>query len=214
VFTGIIEAVGRVSSVTQGSGKRRFGIEAPALREGLREGDSVAVDGVCLTVAALSEKGFEADAVTVTLDRTTLGGLRRADPVNLERALAVGGRLGGHFVQGHADAIATLESVRPRGDGRWIELRVPKPLLRYAVPRGSVAVQGVSLTVAELAGGRIGLSVVPHTFEHTTLRLLRPGAAVNVEMDLFAKYAERFMQPFRGPSAPDASGPYMEPLIQ
>jgi riboflavin synthase len=193
MFTGLIEEVGTVRRIQSGRDSVRIRIQALRIGPQLRSGDSVAVDGVCLTAAETFEDTFEATAVSQTLKQSTLGRLRTGDRVNLERALALGDRLGGHLVQGHVDGIGSVVSVRTHGDARMIAVRMPQPLMRHMAERGSVALNGVSLTVAGLERDRITVSVIPHTFENTTLNRLAAGAPVNVETDLFAKYTERLL---------------------
>ncbi len=193
MFTGLVEEIGTVRRILPGRDSVRIGIRAPRLAPELRKGDSIAVNGVCLTATETAGDDFEATAVSQTLKQSTLGRLRAGDRVNLERALALGDRLGGHLVQGHVDGIGSVVSVRPKGDSRMITVRVPSGLMRQLAERGSVALNGVSLTVAVLERDRITVSVIPHTFENTTLKELAPGGQVNVETDLFAKYAERLL---------------------
>lgn len=193
MFTGLIEEIGTVRRILPGHDSVRIRIEAPRLSPELRKGDSVAVNGVCLTMTETQGDDFEATAVSQTLKQSTLGRLRTGERVNLERALALGDRLGGHLVQGHVDGIGSVVSVRPKGDSRMITVRIPSGLMRHLAERGSVALDGVSLTVAVLERDRITVSVIPYTFENTTLKELSPGGRVNVETDLFAKYAERLL---------------------
>ncbi|MDM7926232.1 MAG: riboflavin synthase [bacterium] len=193
MFTGLVEEIGTVRRILPGRDSVRIRIQAPRLAPELRTGDSVAVDGVCLTLTETQGDDFEATAVSQTLKQSTLGRLRTGERVNLERALALGDRLGGHLVQGHVDGVGSVVSVRPKGDSRMITVRIPAGLMRQVAERGSVALNGVSLTVALLERERITVSVIPHTFENTTLKELAPGSRVNVETDLFAKYAERLL---------------------
>jgi riboflavin synthase len=218
MFTGIIEGSGTVAALAvapDGSGAR-LQIEARWLAGELAVGDSVAVNGCCLTVAALTPAGFAADLVAETLRRTTLGGLAARDRVNLERPLAVGGRLGGHLVQGHVDGVGhVLErrqvggSAGPDGTGgsggalaappvNGLEVRVglDPALARYLVHKGSIAVDGVSLTVAEVGPDWFAVALVPHTLQVTTLGDRRPGDPVQLEVDVVAKYVERLVQPW------------------
>ncbi|MBN2201144.1 riboflavin synthase [bacterium] len=193
MFTGLIEEIGKIRKILPGHDSVRIRIQAPRLAPELRTGDSVAVNGVCLTLTETQPEDFEATAVFQTLKQSTLGRLRTGDRVNLERALAIGGRLGGHFVQGHVDGIGSIVSVRPKGDSRMITVRIPAGLMRQVAERGSVALNGISLTVAGVERDRIAVSVIPHTFENTTLKELAPGGRVNIETDLFAKYVDRLL---------------------
>jgi riboflavin synthase len=207
MFTGLVEEIGTVRRILNGRDSVRIRIQAPRIGAQLRAGESVAVDGVCLTATETFEDAFEATAVSQTLKQSTLGRLRAGDRVNLERALALGDRLGGHLVQGHVDGIGSVVSIRTQGDARMIAVRMPEALMRHMAERGSVALNGVSLTVAVLERDRITVSVIPHTFENTTLMRLAAGAPVNVETDLIAKYAERLLSrrhpgPENGPGEP------------
>ncbi|MDR7481508.1 MAG: riboflavin synthase [Armatimonadota bacterium] len=202
MFTGIVEALGEVVTVepATGGGGARLRVRAGGLAEGARAGDSIAVDGVCLTITAQDGGVFTADLAAETLRRTTLGRLRPGDRVNLERPLRVDQRLGGHIVQGHVDGVGTVAAVRPEGDGAWMEITPPPALLRYLVEKGSVAVDGVSLTVAALpAPDRFAVALVPHTLAATTLGRRRPGDAVNLEADILAKYVQRLLEGARQP---------------
>ena len=192
MFTGIIEDVGRVETALPLQGGRRLRI-ACAFALALRVDESVAVDGVCLTVVAQSGGAFEAVAVEETLSKTTLGQRAEGDAVNLERALSVGGRLDGHLVQGHVDAAGEIVEVEALADSHRVRIRYPEAFAPYLIPRGSVAVDGVSLTVARLdeAPGTFDLALIPHTWDHTTARLWEPGREVNLEFDLVGKYVLR-----------------------
>jgi riboflavin synthase len=191
LFTGIVEEIGTVQKTAQGRDSVRFWIGAKTVLAGLRPDDSVSVSGVCLTVTEMLADGFSAAAVSKTLEQSTLGLLKKGDPVNLERALRLGDRLGGHFVQGHVDGAGRVVSIRKQGDASMFGIRASADLMRYAVLRGSVAVDGVSLTVAGLERDRFTVSVIPHTMGHTTFRFLKTESRVNLEMDFFGKYIER-----------------------
>jgi len=169
---------------------RRLRIGTPLGAE-LREGDSVAVNGVCLTVARLHGSGFSAVVSPETLRVTTLGGLTEGALVNLERPLRADGRFGGHFVLGHVDGVGRLVAFRPEADCYWLEVDVPAALDRYLIPKGSIAIDGISLTIARLDGTRVGVQIVPFTFEHTSLRDAAAGTAVNIEADVIGKYVAR-----------------------
>jgi riboflavin synthase len=163
--------------------------------EGLREGDSVAVQGVCLTAVEIGSSGFSADVSRETLERSTLGEARAGTPVNLERALAASGRLGGHIVQGHVDGTGVIRTLEERGGGDWwLEVEAPAELARYLVYKGSIAVDGISLTVARVDGPVFAVAVIPHTWANTTLRQARAGQRVNLETDVLAKYVERLLE--------------------
>jgi riboflavin synthase len=193
VFTGIIREVGTLDEVDRRPEGGHLRIGATFAAE-LRPGDSVAVNGVCLTVAARDTSWFEADVMNQTLSLTTIGGLEPGDRVNLEPALRAGEPLGGHLVQGHVDGTGEIASIADDGFARRLRLRVPAPLRRYLTSRGSVAVDGVSLTVAALTDDGVEVSLIPETLERTTLGGLAEGSAVNVEVDVVARYAERLVQ--------------------
>ena len=198
MFTGIIEGTGTVAALAaaaDGSGAR-LEVEAPWLAGRLAVGESVAVNGCCVTVAQATAAGFAADLVAETLRRTALGGLAAGAVVNLERPMALGGRLGGHLVQGHVDGVAKVLDRTPVGDGQEIRVELPPELERYVVEKGSVAVDGVSLTVAGVGPGWFAVALVPHTLEVTTLGRRRPGDPVQLEVDVVAKYVERLVQPW------------------
>jgi riboflavin synthase len=193
VFTGLIEEMGTVEAIRDDGGALRFSISCPSLVEGMSIDDSVAVEGVCLTVVALRDVGFDTVAVEETLRKTTLGGLRPGSRVNLECALRPMDRLGGHFVQGHVDGVGRVSAWQTQKGGRLLTVELPADLMRYVIPKGSIAIDGVSLTVARLSGNQITISLIPHTLEKTTLGMKRVGDPVNVETDLLGKYVERLL---------------------
>ena len=192
MFTGIVRTIGRVAAVTEREGDVEMVFEAGGLDlPAAAVGDSIAVAGACLTITRLAQGTFAADVSRETLSRTTLGDLVPGSPVNLEPALRAGDALGGHYVTGHVDGLAVVASVE--GDARsWrVVFEAPEGLARYVAPKGSVTVDGVSLTVNEVEGRRFGVNLIPHTREVTTLGDLVPGAAVNLEVDIIARYVER-----------------------
>jgi riboflavin synthase len=193
MFTGIIEAIGTVRECSRPGGGARVHIGAGPLVEGLRVGDSIAVDGACLTVAVLEGDGFTCDLSAETLNRTTLRMLRAGSRVNLERPLRLGDRLGGHLVTGHVDAVGQIAERAPHGDGEFTRIRFPQALGLLLVMKGSIAVDGISLTVAELSRDTFGVAVIPHTLHHTTLRSKRVGDLVNLEADLLGKHVARLL---------------------
>ena len=194
MFTGIVEGTGTVVALAVAAGGgARLAVEAPFLAGDLRLGESVAVNGCCLTVAEPTPGGFAADLVAETLRRTALGRLAAGDVVNLERPLALGGRLGGHLVQGHVDGVARVLERKPVGEGEEVRVELPPDLERYVVEKGSIAVDGVSLTVAGVGPGWFAVALVPHTLEVTTLGRRRPGDPVQLEVDVVAKYVERLV---------------------
>jgi riboflavin synthase len=191
VFTGIVREVGRITAVEGEGDGVRLVLQAPLLTASLQVGDSVAVNGVCLTAESVAAKLVTLHAVPETLRRTTLGSLARGDAVNVEPALRAGEPLGGHYVQGHVDGVGRIQSVEAEGEGLRVVVEAPFELLRYCVEKGSIAVDGVSLTVAELFDDAFAVALVPHTMEATTLSDLAPGREVNLEADILAKYVER-----------------------
>lgn len=194
MFTGIIERVGKIETVKDVRGGARFLINRGSGDYAITLGDSVAVDGACLTATGFEKDAFWADASPETLKLTTLGSLKPGNEVNLERAIALGGRLGGHIVSGHVDGLATLKSRQDRGEFVELQLAIPKELLKYVALKGSAAISGVSLTVNSVAGdGTVGLMIIPHTINATTLKNKRPGDALNFEVDLLARYVERLL---------------------
>jgi riboflavin synthase len=193
MFTGIVEELGSIGGIEQLTDAVRLTVQGATLN-GLTGGESVAVNGVCLTVADVHQSGFTADVMQETLRRTSLGALAANDRVNLERALLATARLGGHIMQGHVDGVATVVDIRPAEHWREVELQLPGELLRYVVVKGSIALDGVSLTVSSVEGDRVGVSLIPETLERTTLGVREIGQAVNVEVDVLAKYVERLLE--------------------
>jgi riboflavin synthase len=196
VFTGLVEAMGQIERVEQGGAGSRLTIrwEGPARDDPLRLGESVAVNGCCLTVVAAPGDGFEVQAGPETLLRTNLGARREGDRVNLERALKVGDRLGGHFVQGHVDTTATLRERRRDGEWEFLAFAIDAEWTPLLVPKGSIAVDGVSLTLVTVEPVGFSVMLIPHTLAATTLGLLRPGDAVNIEADMLAKHVRKLIR--------------------
>jgi riboflavin synthase len=194
MFTGLITEIGQVTAATPLPNGTTLTIDAPATALRAALGASIAIDGVCLTVTALATPRFTLQAVGVTLERTTLGRLRVGSRVNLEPSLRVGDELGGHLVTGHVDATGTVAATTPDGDAWLLGVTLPDDIARFVALRGSLAVAGVSLTVAALDGTRATFSIIPHTKTATTLGDLRPGDPVNLEVDLVARYLARFLE--------------------
>lgn len=195
MFTGIVQAIGQVIALEARGGDVELAIDTGALdlsRTGL--GDSISVAGACLTVTKLAPRGFSADVSRETLSKTTLGGLVPGSPVNLEPALRVGDPLGGHYVTGHVDAVATVVSLHAEARSHRVVVEVPAAYARYVAAKGSVTIEGVSLTVNEVDGPRFGVNLIPHTWEVTTLGRLVPGSPVNFEIDVIARYVHRLAQ--------------------
>ncbi|MBM2831109.1 MAG: ribE [Dehalococcoidia bacterium] len=190
MFTGIVEEIGRVKAMSP----KGLTISARKALEGTKLGDSVAVNGVCLTVTRLGGSSFSVDVMPETLRRTNLGGLRSGDPVNLERALGLGDRLGGHLVQGHVDATGKLLSFTPQGDATIVAVSAPPSLMPYIVEKGFVAVDGISLTVIERDSSSFKVSLVAYTQQNTILGTKKPGELVNLEVDILAKYVEQLLK--------------------
>lgn len=193
MFTGLVEALGTVVAVAPRRGSTRLSVQVPFPPGELRPGESLCVDGACLTVSALRDDRFEADVVSETLSRTTLKRLRPGSRVHLERALRLGDRVGGHLVQGHVDGTGKVVRVERRGDDVRLYVAYPAPLRRYLAEKGSVAIDGVSLTVAAIGRHRLEVALVPETLARTNLGRLSPGDEVNLEADLLARYLESLM---------------------
>ena len=212
MFTGIIEELGVVAALERGaepSGGAKLVIRARRVLGGvaddqsgkLREGESVAVNGVCLTARDITGESFAADLSPETLERTDLGSVKTGSQVNLERAMTPSTRFGGHVVQGHVDGVGKLAALDPLPDGNyWLTVEVPGELERYVVWKGSIALNGISLTVARLEGNRLGVAIIPHTYENTALRNLRPGDPLNIECDVLAKHVEKLLVSVEIPS--------------
>jgi riboflavin synthase len=193
VFTGLIEEVGSVLWIRATDRGTQMQIVAPQLAKQIQVGDSVAVNGCCLTISARRDDQITFDLLEETLDRTNLKLLRRESRVNLERALSAGGRLGGHFVQGHIDCTAPIVSFEQSGDDHRLEVELPGEFAHYAVYKGSIAINGISLTIAEVRPKSFAVWVIPHTKHHTNIDRKKPGDLVNIEFDILAKYVERML---------------------
>jgi riboflavin synthase len=193
MFTGIIEELGNIRSIEERGENARIVISARLVTEGTNHGDSISVNGVCLTALDIHPDSFAADVSKETLARSTLGRLKPGTPVNLERAVTPTTRLGGHIVQGHVDARGRLAGVEDHGESWTIKISYPKEIARYLVFKGSVAVEGISLTIAGLSGDHFEVAIIPKTWEVTNLSRLKPGDDVNLEVDVIAKYVERLL---------------------
>jgi riboflavin synthase len=210
MFTGIVETMGTVVRVLRRGGGARLEVRSSLVVSDVKTGDSVAVNGACVTVTGRFEDTFACDLVPETLARTNLGTLQPGEEVNLERPLRAASRLDGHIVQGHIDVVGTIRSRRRVGAQEMLEVTVPFELTRYLAPKGSVSVDGVSLTIVDVNKDRFRVALIPHTLETTTLGKKLQGAAVNVEVDVISKYVERHLaarQPFREPSLAELVGP-------
>ncbi len=193
MFTGLIQEVGRIASVRHRAGGADLSVEAPGVGPLAEIGESIAVNGACLTVEHADGRGFVCHAGAETLQRTTVGTLAVGAAVNLERALSVGDRLGGHFVQGHVDCVGEIVARSEEGSTVYVTVEIPEEYARYVVEKGSIAVDGISLTVTEVAGPRFSVAIIPHTLANTTLAFAERGQRVNVETDILAKYVERLL---------------------
>lgn len=194
MFTGLIQQAGTIAGIENRHATMRIRISAPGLASQLREGDSVAVSGVCLTALSPTANSFEADLAQETIARTSLARLSPGHIVNLELPTPAGTPLGGHIVQGHVDGIGKLISFHPASPGsgdRWLEIEIPEALTRYVVEKGSITVDGISLTVAKIVETRVTIAIIPHTYTATNLHTLSPGDLVNIEVDVLARYAEK-----------------------
>lgn len=202
MFTGLIEEVGKVTALTGGAGTKRLTIAATQLPREMKKGDSIAVSGVCLTAVDLKKNSMGFDLAAETLARTSLSRLERGALVNLELPMKADGRMGGHIVQGHVDGVArflALEKIEGKDD-YWLKLEIPSDLARYVVFKGSIAVEGISLTVAKIEATAVTIAIIPHTYEMTNLKQFRPGDPMNIEVDIIAKYAEKMLLGQAAPS--------------
>jgi len=191
MFTGIIEEIGHVKSLHRGAKSFTLEVEADVVMQGTQVGDSIATNGVCLTVTSLTGHGFTADVMPETVQRTALGELKAGSPVNLERALSLQTRLGGHIVSGHIDGTGRIADRRQDDNALWLTVECDSRLLRYIIEKGSITIQGVSLTVARVDSKSFAVSLIPHTQAATTLHAARVGDLVNLENDIIAKYVEK-----------------------
>jgi len=194
MFTGIIEELGTINTMTLGKEAVVFTIGAAAIMSDLQIGDSVAVNGVCLTVTQLTDTSFTADVMPETVRATTLATLQTGSRVNLERAMAANRRFGGHFVTGHVDEVGTILRKRPFSNAVYIDIKISKEASALCIPRGSIAIDGISLTIFDLQPELVTVSLIPHTFDETTLGIKRERASVNIETDMLGKYVARQLQ--------------------
>lgn len=203
MFTGIVEEIGQINHIQLGPRSARLDIKANQVLEGLKIGDSIAVNGVCLTVNEFNNRHFEADVMPETMDKTTLGNLRPGSPVNLERAMQLGGRMGGHIVQGHVDATGLILQKQSLDIAHIFRISAPADLLRYVVPKGSITVDGVSLTIVDVFNDSFTVSLIPHTSGQTILGGKKAGDVVNLESDILGRYIEKLMKPADDPAKGD-----------
>ena len=212
MFTGIVEEVGTVRTVQRTGTYSFIEIQAKKVLEDVHLGDSIAVNGVCLTVTSFTSDSFRADVMNETLSRSSLGTLKNGSPVDLERAMAAGGRFGGHIVSGHIDGTGTITDIKKDGIAHWYTVSAPAEILRYIVEKGSIAIDGISLTVAKVTETSFSVSIIPHTAAETVLSYKKPGDIVNLENDIIGKYIEKLMQP--APAEKTESGITMEFLAK
>jgi riboflavin synthase len=215
MFTGIIEATARIEALDRSptDGRLRVDLSAtPQLAAAVLVSDSIAVNGCCLTAVERDERGFSADLSGETLRRTSFGERKAGDIVNIERPLAASARLGGHFVQGHVDGVGRVTELRPEGENWWLSVSIPEDLRKYVAEKGSIAIDGISLTVARWASGVVDIAVIPFTYQNTSVRQMAAGSPVNIETDILAKYMESLL----GKTGTTAAGPELsvERLIE
>lgn len=193
MFTGLIEELGTVKALTQASQSGKLTITCHKVLEGAKLGDSIAVNGVCLTAVRIGNGEFDADVMAETLNRSSLGILKPGSQVNLERALTLSSRLGGHLVQGHIDGVGSIGDIRQVGIAHIYRIKSPRELMKYIVPKGSIAIDGISLTVVDIEADSFSVSIIPHTGQATTLGFKKPGERVNLETDILGRYVERLL---------------------
>lgn len=197
MFTGIIEEVGHIARIHHRGGNRKLTVECAKVLRDLKMGDSVSVSGVCLTAVEIKPQSFAADLAEETWNRTSFSRIREGYLVNLERPMRANGRFDGHIVQGHVDGTGELEALKkiPDADDYWLAISIPAELSRYVIAKGSLAIEGISLTVARIEGNEVTVAIIPHTAEMTNLKSLKKGDPVNLEVDLIAKYVEKMLKP-------------------
>lgn len=193
MFTGIVEEIGIISGIKQGKNSEILTIKAKKVLEDTKIGDSIAVNGICLTVTALSSDSFTADVMHETINRSSLSKLKYGSKVNLERAMPVNGRFGGHIVSGHVDGTGTIINIKPDDNAIWYKIQANQQILKYIVEKGSITIDGISLTVAKVSETDFSISAIPHTVEQTILKEKRQGDIVNLETDILAKYIEKLL---------------------
>lgn len=206
MFTGIVEEVGYVNHVVSGSESGEIAISAKTVLEGTKIGDSIAVNGCCLTVTSLRADGFIADVMPETLRRTNLGTLRAGDPVDLERAMAANGRFGGHIVSGHIDGCGHITELKREGNAVWVRIQAPETIMALIVEKGSITIDGISLTVAAVSSHDFRVSIIPHTGSETILLRKHPGDQVNLENDIVGKYVQHLLGYSTGQTANASRG--------
>lgn len=203
MFTGLIEETGTLADIQPMTDGKRLTITANTVLDDLKIDDSIAVNGVCLTAVNVDRGRFVVEAVGETLSKTTIGYLQRQDRVNLERAMRLSDRLGGHIVQGHVNGVGKVTALQKRGENWFAEIQIPEQLTTYVIDEGSIAVDGISLTVATLKKNKVGISVIPHTFQSTIISEYTVGRAVNIETDFLARYVEKMLKPSSAQPGPE-----------
>jgi riboflavin synthase len=193
MFTGIIEEVGIIKGIQKGANWSIMTIQAASILKDVQLGDSIAVNGICLTVTSFKASQFTVDVMPETMDKTNLSELSIGAQVNLERAMTAGGRFGGHFVSGHVDGTGTISSIQNYGNAVLFDIKAPESLLYYMIPKGSITIDGISLTILDIESDRFRVSVIPHTLDHTVLKTKQAGHKVNLECDMIGKYIEKFI---------------------
>ncbi len=212
MFTGIIEEIGTIRSIEYGSKSAVLHIQCKTVLQDTKVGDSIAVNGVCLTVTTMDGDGYTADVMAETLDRSSLGDLKRGSHVNLERAMPADGRFGGHIVAGHIDGTGRVQSIRRDDNAVWFRISADPDILKYIVEKGSIAIDGISLTVAKVTSQDFSVSIIPHTYDNTVLAYRQAGDIVNLETDIIGKYVEKLLVPADEPE--EESKITMEYLIE
>ena len=193
MFTGIIEELGIIKAIRSQSGGMRLSVSGRVVFDDMKTGDSIAVNGACLTVVEFNSSVFSADVSRETVDKTTIGKLRVGDKVNLERPMRLSDRLGGHIIAGHVDGVGVIRGITNKGDAAIFTFEAPKEVTKYLIYKGSVAIDGISLTVNEVLGNRLSVTIIPHTAKMTTLGFKKIGDTVNLEADMIGKYVEKFL---------------------
>ncbi len=196
MFSGIIEEIGQIQKIKSINGGIELSISGNKIFDDLKIGDSISVSGVCLTVTTIKSNIFTADAVVETLMKTTLKSLNNKSYVNLERAIKFNDRIGGHLIQGHVNSVAKITQLKKLGENFLLQIELPPDLIKYVIKEGSIAIDGISLTIAEILSNRINISIIPHTYQNTTLKFKKKNDLVNIEIDFFAKYIENFLSKF------------------
>jgi len=212
MFTGIIEEIGKIQKTEPVAGGISLKIEAKKILEDISVNDSICIDGVCLTATKIDDSGFWVDAVGATLEKTTFAGVNSSTSVNLERSLRLNDRLGGHLVQGHVNGIGTITELKKIGENYQLKISVPEDLEKYLIKEGSIAINGISLTIADLIANQVIISIIPHTWQNTTLQLKQLNDNVNVEIDILAKYVEKLLAKKDGEKKIDISENWLKEL--